>query len=145
MVKEGEGYNIQVEHLRIAKVANPRVMHNSLDEDLDVALSGLISLIVLDLGGPSSSGVHEVDVRSFRVDHRIIARRIGGWAYKRSAIVVEVPVWIGNKSPEDVDAVDAVIGGNEKERGDGIGEMDKIIIGGLSIDGEEKRLGYCKG
>ncbi len=44
-----------------------------------------------------------------------------------------------------MDAVDAVIGGLKKGRGDGVGEMDTIVVGGLSIDGEEERLGCCKG
>jgi hypothetical protein len=44
-----------------------------------------------------------------------------------------------------VDAVDVVIGSLEKDRQDGIGETDEIIVGGLSINGEEERLGCCKG
>jgi hypothetical protein len=48
MVIEGKGCNIGVEHLGIAEVTNPRGVHNSLDEDLDAALSGLINLIVLN-------------------------------------------------------------------------------------------------
>ncbi len=53
MVKEGEGYNVGVEHLGIAEVTNPCVVHNSLNEDLDAVLSVLISLIVLNQGDPS--------------------------------------------------------------------------------------------
>jgi hypothetical protein len=49
------------------------------------------------------------------------------------------------ESPEVVDAADAVIGGLEKDRQDGVGETDKILVGGLSIDGEEERLGCCEG
>ncbi len=59
--------------------------------------------------------------------------------------MVEVPVHIGNESPKVVDAVDVVIGGFEKDQRDGIEETDKIIIGGLSTDGEEEHLGCCKG
>jgi hypothetical protein len=44
-----------------------------------------------------------------------------------------------------VDAVDVVLGGLEKDRQDGVGETDKIVLGGLSIDGEEDCLGCCKG
>ncbi len=51
----------------------------------------------------------------------------------------------GNESPEVLDAVDAVVGGLEKDWQDGIGETDKIVVGGLSIDGEEECLGYCEG
>jgi hypothetical protein len=124
---------------------NPCVLHSSLDEDLEAVLRDLTSLVVLDLGGPSSFGMHPVDARSFRIDHQVIACRTGGWAYDGSAVVVEVPVCIGNKTPEVLDAIDLVIGGLKKDRGDGIGETDKIIVGGLSINGEEERLGCCKG
>ncbi len=94
---------------------NPRILHNSLNEDLDAMLSSLISLVVLDLGGPGSFGAYVVDARSFRVDCRI-ARLTGGWAFEGSIVVVEVPVRVGNKSPEVVDAVYAIVGGLEKDR-----------------------------
>jgi hypothetical protein len=145
MVEEGEGCIIWVEHLRITKVANPRILHNSLDEDLDTALSGLKSLVVLDLGSPGGFGANAVDARSFCVDCRVIACGAGGWAYKGSIVVMEVPVLVGNESPEVVDAVDVVVGGLEKNRQDGIGETDKNIVRGLSIDWEEESLGCCKG
>jgi hypothetical protein len=145
MVKEGKGYNVQVESLGVAKVANPHVLHSSLDEDLDAVLSSLISLVVLDLGSPSSFGAHAVDARGFRVDRRIIACRTGGWVYERSNVVVEVPVCVGNESPEAVDTVDAIVGGLDNDKGDDVGETDEIIIEGLSIDGEKERLGCCKG
>jgi hypothetical protein len=61
MVKEGEGCNVGVEPLRIVKVANPSILHNSLNEDLDAALSGLTSLVVLELGGPGSFGTNAVN------------------------------------------------------------------------------------
>ncbi len=44
-----------------------------------------------------------------------------------------------------MDAIDTVVGGLEKDRQDGIGEMDKIVVQVLSIDGEEERFGCCKG
>jgi hypothetical protein len=122
-----------------------RVFIKSLNEDLDAVLSSIIRLIVLDLGGPSSFGVDAVDARSFCIDGWVIARRTGGWEYKGSAIVVEVPVRVGNESPEAVDTVDTVIGGLEKDWGDGVEEMDKIGVRGLSIDGEEEHLGCCEG
>ncbi len=59
--------------------------------------------------------------------------------------MVKIPIRTGNKSPEFVDTIDVVVGGLEKDRLDGVGEMDKIIIRGLSIDGEEEHLGCCKG
>jgi hypothetical protein len=95
-------------------------LHNSLDEDLVAMLSGLISLIVLDLGGPSSFGVHMVNARSFHLARRVVAYWTGGWAYKRSILVVEVPVRVGSKPPEVVHAVDMVVGGLERDRRDGI-------------------------
>jgi hypothetical protein len=48
MVEDGKGCNIGVKRLGIAKVANPRVVYNGLDEDLDAALSGLVGLLVLE-------------------------------------------------------------------------------------------------
>jgi hypothetical protein len=48
MVKDGKGFYFIVEHLGIAKVANPCVIYYGLDEDLDAALSGLVGLVVLD-------------------------------------------------------------------------------------------------
>ena len=88
--------------------------------------------------------MHVVNMRSFCVDCRAIARRMGGWAYKESAKVMKIAVCTGNKSPEVVDAVDVAVGGLEKDRQDGIREMDKIIVRGLSIDGEEEHLGCYK-
>jgi hypothetical protein len=58
--------------------------------------------------------------------------------------VVKIPIRTGNNSPEVVDAVDMVVGGLEKDRQDGIGETEEIIVGGLSIDGKEERLGCCE-
>ncbi len=120
MVKVGEGCNIGVECLGIAEVMNPHVVHNSLDEDLDATLSGLMGLVVLNQGGPCSFGANAVNKRSFRVDCRVIARRPGSWAYKGSAVGVKIPVRTGNESPEVVNAIDVVAGGLEKVRQDGI-------------------------
>jgi hypothetical protein len=68
---------------------------------------------------------------------------MGGRAYKGSAVVVEISIRAGNEAPQVVDAIDPVVGGLEKDWQDG--EMDKIVVGGLSINGEEQRLGCCKG
>ncbi len=62
---------------------------------------------------------------------------MGGWAYKESAVVVKIAIRAGNKSPQVVDAVDAVVGGLEKDRQDDVGEMDEIIVGGLSTMGRK--------
>jgi hypothetical protein len=145
MVEEGKGCNVRVKSPWIAKVVNLRVFHNSLNEDLDAKLSGLISLVVLDLGGPGGSGANMVSARSFCIDCWVVACQTGGSAHEGSAIVVKVPVRDGNESPEVVDTVDAVVGRLEKNGRNGIGETNEIIIGGLSLDGEEERLGCCKG
>ncbi len=58
---------------------------------------------------------------------------------------MKTPIHTGNKSPEVVDTIDMVVGGLEKDRQDGVGERVKIVIRGLSIDGEEERLGCCEG
>jgi hypothetical protein len=108
-------------------------------------LCGLISLVVLDIGGPSSFSVGAVDVRSFCIDGWDIAHRVGGWAYKGSAAAVEVPVCVGNRSPEVADTIDTIIDELEKDWGNGVGEMDKILIRGMSIDEEEECLICCKG
>ncbi len=42
-----------------------------------------------------------------------------GWAYKGSILVVKIAIHAGNKSPQVVDTVDAVVGGLEKDRQDG--------------------------
>ncbi len=57
--------------------------------------------------------------------------------------MVEIAIRTGNEAPQVVDAVDAVVGGLEKDRQDGVGETDTIVIGGLSINGEEERLDFC--
>jgi hypothetical protein len=58
---------------------------------------------------------------------------------------MKIAVHAGNESPEVLDNIDVVVGGLDKDRQDGIGERDKIVIGGLSIDGDEERLGCYKG
>ncbi len=54
MVEDGEGYYVGVKLLGIAKVANPQVIYNRLNEDLDAALSSLVSHVVLNQGSPGS-------------------------------------------------------------------------------------------
>jgi hypothetical protein len=119
MVKDDKGCNVGVEHLGIAEILNPHVVHNSPDEDLDATLSGLVSLVVLNQGTPGGFGTNAVNERSFRVDCRVIAGQSGGWVYEGSTIVVDIAIRAGNKSPEVVDAVDAVVGGLEWHQRDG--------------------------
>ncbi len=59
--------------------------------------------------------------------------------------MVEIAICAGNKAPQIVDAIDAVVGSLEKDRQDGVRETDEIVVGGLSIDGKEECLGCCKG
>ncbi len=120
MVEDVEGCNVGVKCLGIAKVANPRVIYNSLDEDLDATFSGLVSLVVLNQGGPGSFGVNVIDVRSFCGDCRVVTGRMGGWAYKGSAVVMKIATCAGNKTPQVVDAVDAVVSCLEKDWRDGV-------------------------
>jgi hypothetical protein len=145
MVEDVEGCNVGLKHFGIVKVTNPRVIYNSLNEDLDAALSGLVSLKVLNQGIPGSFGVNAVNARSFRGDCRVITGRTGGWACEGSAVMVDIAIRAGNKAPQVVDAIDSVVGCLEKNWQDGVGETDKIVVGGLSIDGEEERLGCCEG
>jgi hypothetical protein len=145
MVEDVEGCNVGAKHLRIAKVANPHVVYNNLDEDLDAALSSLISLVVFNQGGPGGLGANAINARSFCGDPRIVTGRAGGWAYEGSAVVMEIATHAGNKAPQVVDAVDMVVGCLEKDWRDGVGETYKIIVEGLSIDGEEECLGCYQG
>jgi hypothetical protein len=86
------------------------------------------------------------DASCFCIDVRFIAaQQTGSRAHEGSAIVVEVPVHVDTWSPEVTDTIDAFIGGLKKNQGDGVGETDKIAVNGLFIDGEEERLGCCKG
>ena len=59
--------------------------------------------------------------------------------------MVEIAICAGNEASQVVNAIDMVVGGLEKDRQDGIGETDKIVVGGLSINGEEEHLGCCEG
>ncbi len=120
MVEDVEGCNVGVKRLGIAKVANPCVIYNSLDKNLDDALSGLVSLVVLKQGSPGSFGVNAVDARSFRGDCQVVTGRTGGWAYKGSAVMMEIAIHAGNKAPQVVDAIDVVVGCLENNRQDDV-------------------------
>ncbi len=48
MVEDGKGCYIGVKCLGIAKVANPHVIYNNLNEDLGAMLSSLVCLVVLE-------------------------------------------------------------------------------------------------
>ncbi len=99
---------------------NPHVIYNSLDENLEAMLSGLVSLIALKQSLPGGFGANVADARSFRGDRRVITGRTGGWACKGSTVIVEIAFRTGNKAPQVVDPVDAVVGCIEKDWQDGI-------------------------
>jgi hypothetical protein len=61
-----------------------------------------------------------VDTRIFHVDWQVITGPMGGWAYKGSTVVVEIAIRAGNKAPQVVGAIDAVVGGLEKDRQDDV-------------------------
>ncbi len=120
MVEDVEGCNVGVKRLGITKGANPRVVYNSLDKNLDAMLSRLVGLIVLKQGIPGGFGAKAVEARSFCGDCRVVTGWMGGWAYKGSAIMVEIAIHAGNKAPQVVDTVDEVKGHLEKDRQDGV-------------------------
>ena len=137
---EGKGCNVGVKCLRIVEITSPRVHDNSLDEDPDAALSSLMSLVVLDPGGPGSFGMDTFNATHVIGDVWVLAHRTGSWVYKGSAAVLEVPIHTSVKSPEVVDTIDTTVQCLEEYGQDGIGETDEIIISGLSNNGEEKSL-----
>jgi hypothetical protein len=120
MVEDVKGCNIGVKCLGIVKVPNPRVIYNSLNENLDAVLSSLISLVVQRQGGSGSFGANAVDARSLHGDCRVLISRTGGWAYKGSAVMVEIAIHAGNEAPQVVDTVDAVVDCLEKDCQDGV-------------------------
>ena len=61
-----------------------------------------------------------VDTRSFHIDCRVVTGQMGGWAYKGSAIMVEIVIGAGNEAPQVVDAIDAVVGCLEKDWPDAV-------------------------
>jgi hypothetical protein len=130
MVEDAKGCNVGVKRLGITKVANPCFVYNSLDENLDAAISGLVSLVVLKQGGPGSFGANAVDARSFRGDRKVITGRTGGWAYKGSAIMVEIAIRAGNEAPQVVDTIDMVVGCSEK-----VGKMASERLTRLLLEG----------
>jgi hypothetical protein len=109
MVEDVKGCNVVVNHLGIAKITNPRVVYNSLDKNLDATLSSLVGVVALKQGSSGSFGANTVDARRFCGDRWVITDRTGGWAYKGSAVMVKKAICTGNKAPQVVDAIDAVV------------------------------------
>ncbi len=145
MVEEREGRYIRIKRLGIAQVANPGVFHYGLDEGLDTSLGGLVSLVVLDAGGPGGLRASAFDVRCALPDGRVVDRWTGGWAREGKAVMVEVPVGVGDEPPEVLDAVGAIVGHLEQDGRERVIDADEIVVGGLSCDGEEGRCGGGEG
>ena len=82
--------------------------------------SAASGLVVLKQGSPGGFGANVVDARSFRGDCRVVTGWTGSWTYEGSAVMAEIAIRAGNKAPQVVDAVDAVIGCLEKDWQDGV-------------------------
>ena len=88
---------------------NPGVCDHSLDEGLYTGLGCFVSLVVLDAGGPGGFRASAFDARCVLRDVRVVDHWTGSWAYEGEAIVVEVPVGVGDEPPEVLDAVGAIV------------------------------------
>ncbi len=88
---------------------NPGVFDHSLNEGLDAGLGRFMSLLVLDAGSPGGFHPSAFNASCALHDGRVVDRWTGGWAHKGKAVVVEVPVGVGNEPPEVLDAVDAIV------------------------------------
>ena len=75
----------------------------------------------------------------------VIDRRTGSWVYKGKAVVMEVPVRVGYKPPEILFTIAAVVRDCEEHGRKGVIDADKIVVSGLSNDGEEGCFGVSKG
>ncbi len=127
------------------QVTNPSVFDYSLNEDLDVGFSCFISLVILDTGGPGGFRTNTFDARHIIGNVRIIDRQMGSRVYEGKAVVMKVPVHIGNKPQKTLFSIDAVARDCEEDGGEGVVDADKIVIGGLSNDGEEGCFGVSEG
>ena len=65
--------------------------------------------------------------------------------YEGKALVVKVPVGIGDEPPEVLDAVGVIVRYLEEDGREGIVDANEIVLGGLSCDGEEGRCGGSEG
>ena len=59
--------------------------------------------------------------------------------------MVEVPIGVGNDPPEVLDAVGAVVGDLLQDGRKRVVDANKVVVVGLSCDGEEGRCGGGKG
>ncbi len=109
MVEERNCRYVLIKHLGIAQVANPGVFNHSLDEGLDTSLGSLVSLVVLDAGGPGSLRASAFDARCALCDGRVVDTWTGGWAREGKAVMMEVPVGVGDEPLEVLDTVGAAV------------------------------------
>ena len=99
----------------------------------------------MDAGGPGGFCTSAFDTRYVVGNVWVIDRWAGGWSQEGKAVVVEVPVCIGNEPPEVLDAVGAIVRDLEKDGREGVVDADEIVVGGLSCNGEEGQCGGSKG
>ena len=91
----------------------------------------------MDGSSPGGFRTSAFDARCVIGNVRVIDRWTGGWAYKGEAVVVEVPVGIGDEPPEVLDAVGAIVRDLEEDGRKGVVDANEIIVGGLSCNEEE--------
>ena len=99
----------------------------------------------MDMGSPGGFRTNTFDARRIINNVWVIDHQMGSWAYEGKAIVMEVPVRIGNKPPETLFTIDAVVRDREEDGREGIVDVDKIVVDGLSNDGEEGCFGVSEG
>jgi hypothetical protein len=145
VVEECEGRYVRVKRLEIAQVANPGVVDHSLNEGLDTSLGRFVSLVVLDAGGPGGFRASAFNARCALCDVWVVDCWTGGWVHKGGAIMVEVPAGIGDEPPEVLDAIGAIVRDLEEDGRKRIVDANKIVVCGLSCDGEEGRCGGSEG
>ena len=104
-----------------------------------------ISLVILDGSSPGGFRTSAFDARCVIGNVRVIDRWTGGWAYKGEAVVVEVSVGIDNEPPEVLDTVGAIVRDLEEDGRERVVDANKIVVGGLSCDGEEGQCGGSEG
>ena len=104
-----------------------------------------VSLVVLDAGGPGGFRTSAFGVRCVIGNVLVIDRWTGGWAYEGEAVVVEVPVGVGDEPPEVLDTVGAIVRDLEEDGRESVVDANKIVVGGLSCNEEEGQCGGSKG
>ena len=123
----------------------PGVFGYSFNEGLDAGLGRFVSLVVLDVIGPGGFCTSGFDARWVVGNVRVIDCWMGGWAYEGKAAMVEVPVGVGDEPSEVLDAIGAIVRDLDEDGREGVVDANKIVIGGLSCDGEESRCGGSEG